>query len=232
MKIGLFTDSHYSSREITCGNRYNSRSLQKIKDAYAYFREEKCDLVISLGDLIDREDSHEKEISNLKQIADVIAISGIETVCVMGNHDGFAFTEDDFYGILGGCRPENRISDGRALIFIDACYFKSGKHYMPGDKDWTDTFFPYEEELKKTLEGINGEVYIFMHQNLDPHIPQNHRLANADALCGIIEQSGKVKAVYQGHYHKGHEAEKNSVRYITLPAMCENDNAVFTVEVI
>ena len=33
MKLGIFTDSHYSSQEVTCGNRYNSRSLEKIRKA-------------------------------------------------------------------------------------------------------------------------------------------------------------------------------------------------------
>ena len=68
MKMGLFTDSHYSSAEMTCGNRYNSKSLYKIKKAFEYFQNEKCDLVVCLGDLIDKEDDHKKEVKNLKEI--------------------------------------------------------------------------------------------------------------------------------------------------------------------
>ena len=74
MKLGIFTDSHYSSQEITCGNRYNSRSLEKIKQAYCYFEEEKCDLVICLGDLTDKESTHEKEVENLSKIAQLIRL--------------------------------------------------------------------------------------------------------------------------------------------------------------
>ena len=33
MKLGIFTDSHYSSSELTCGCRYNSRSLEKINNS-------------------------------------------------------------------------------------------------------------------------------------------------------------------------------------------------------
>ena len=53
MKVGIFTDSHFSSAEVTCNNRYNNKSLQKIKRAYEYYDKEKCDMVICLGDLID-----------------------------------------------------------------------------------------------------------------------------------------------------------------------------------
>jgi len=231
MKIGLFTDAHYSSQEVTCKNRYNSRSLKKIREAYERFAKEGCDLIISLGDLIDRENDHKTEVENLSRIAEIIKASPVPTVCLMGNHDGFTFTEDEYYGILGGCRPENMTVEGKTLLFVDACYFKNGKRYMPGDRDWTDTFYPHSDTLKTTLSSISGGVYIFMHQNIDPNIPKNHRLFNADELCGIIEKSGSVSAVYQGHYHPGASSEQKGVKYITLPAMCENDAAVFTVEI-
>lgn len=61
MKLGIFTDSHYSSSELTCGCRYNSRSLEKIKEAYRMFENEGCDLVLCLGDLTDTETTYEKE---------------------------------------------------------------------------------------------------------------------------------------------------------------------------
>ena len=121
MKIGIFTDSHYSSQEITCGNRYNSKSLEKIKLAYDVFEIENCELVICLGDLIDREASHEKEITNLKKVARIINESSIKTICLMGNHDAFAFTEAEFYEILEDCKPENIIAEDKTLLFLDAC---------------------------------------------------------------------------------------------------------------
>ena len=88
MKIGIFTDSHYSSQEVTCSVRYNSKSLEKIKAAYSHFEKEQCDLVICLGDLIDHEDSHQKEIENLTKVAKVIKNSAVKTVCLMGNGSG------------------------------------------------------------------------------------------------------------------------------------------------
>ena len=112
MKIGIFTDAHYSSQEITCGKRYNSRSLGKISEAFSFFQKEECGLVICLGDLVDTEDSHGKEVEHLEEIARVIQQSGIPTACVMGNHDAFLFTVEEFYGILGNCKPVNRHVDG------------------------------------------------------------------------------------------------------------------------
>ena len=226
----MFTDSHYSSKEITCGDRYNSRSLEKIRKAYEHFKEQSCELVIILGDLTDKEESHEKELANLKQISSVISDSGIKTVCVMGNHDGFAYDEDEFYGVLEGCRPQNMTANGVNLVFIDACHRSDGKHYTPGDSDWTDTFYPYTDELEKHLRTVNGDTYVFMHQNIDGNVREDHRVHNASEIRSILEKSGKVKCVYQGHYHYGLNSSVNGIEYVTLRAMCCFDDAFCVID--
>ena len=233
MKIGIFTDSHYSSAEITCGKRHNSASLDKIAEAYRYFAAEGCGPVICLGDLIDREDDHQKEIQNLTAVSEIIRASGLHTVCVMGNHDAFTFTQDEFYSITGAlCRPPLRItsSDGKTLLFVDACYYASGEPYAPGKGNWKDTFYPHTEQLRRELDAAEDDVYIFMHQNIDPEIPENHRLSNDAELREILERSGKVRTVFQGHYHKGNVCELNGIRYVTYPAMCEGEGRRYVVE--
>ena len=225
MKLGVFTDSHYSSAKVTCGCRYNDQSLRKIKEAYDFFEKEKCDLVVCLGDVIDTEPSVDKEIRNLEEVSKIIQKSVVPTVCLMGNHDAFVLEREKFYEIIGAAPTDELYVDGKRLIFLDTCYFKSGRHYLPGDTDWTDCFLPNENGLKAMLEDITEDTYIFMHQNIDPAAPENHRLFNADNVFCIINESKSVKCVFQGHYHSGCDSEYDGVRYITLPAMCENEGA-------
>ena len=231
MKLGIFTDPHYSSQEITCGVRYNSLSLGKIREAYEFFAKENCDIIVCLGDLTDFEDSHEREKENLEAIAAVINACPIPTLCVMGNHDAFAFTQEEFYSVLRGCRPENRNIDGKELIFLDACYMKSGRHYVPGDSDWTDTLLPEEEKLREMLGSAEGEAFIFIHQNIDGEISEDHCLHNREKAAEIIENSRKVNTVFQGHYHPGHESVHSGVKYITLPAMCEGEGRYYIYDI-
>ena len=231
MKLGLFTDSHYSSQKVTCGNRYNNKSLEKIKTAYAYFESQKCDLVVCLGDLVDKEASHKKEVENLKKVANIISKSLIKTICLMGNHDAFAFTEAEFYEILSDCKPENVKTEEKTLLFLDACYFKNGNHYLPGDTDWTDTFYPQVEALKEQIDEAIGDVYVFLHQNIDPNIREDHRLYNSVEINDLLHESGKVKAVYQGHYHPGAESKHGDIEYFSFPAMCENENAYYILNI-
>ena len=231
MKIGMFTDPHYSSAEVTCGVRYNSRSLEKIKKAYEYFEKENCDLVICLGDLIDHEDSHGLVVENLKAVSEVINSFPMPSVCLMGNHDAFTMTPEEFYSVLGQPEPGVIEKEGKTLVFLDACHSKTGAHYVPGDVDWTDTFYPHTEKLKALLENAKGEVFVFLHQNVDPDIRENHRLFNTGEMNAIFAASGKVKTVYQGHYHSGNRSVHNGISYVTFPAMCENTDAVFIEEI-
>lgn len=232
MKIGLFSDPHFSTALVTCGNRHNSASLEKIRKAMQYFCAQGCDMCVCLGDLIDKESSHEQERHNLKEVAAVLDEAMLPIICLMGNHDAFAFTPEEFYAILGKHREPRLIQDnGRNLLFIDACHFKTGAHYAPGDSDWTDTFYPHTEQLCKTLKGLTGKTYLFMHQNIDPGIQANHRLSNDAVIREIIDATSTVCTVIQGHYHPGYQSEINGVEYITLPAMCEGDNRTTILEI-
>ena len=230
MRIGIFSDPHYSSQEITCGKRYNSRSLTKIRAAYEHFKREHCDLIVCLGDLTDKEETIEKELQNLREISAVMHDCSIPTVCLMGNHDAFTLTPEQFYGALNIDPPADLCIDGKTLIFLDACYFRSGVRYVPGDSDWRDAFLPNSFDLQEKLCRVGRDVYIFIHQNIDPVVRADHRIANAESVIEIIRESHAVKAVFQGHYHRGMHSVHGGVEYITLPAMCENESAYFTYE--
>ena len=232
MKIGLFSDPHYSSQELTCGNRRNNLSLSKMRAALAHFEAEGCDRVICLGDLTDAEDTKEKEIANMREIATLFASYPMPIQVVMGNHDAYVFEAAEFYALLGGCEPIAIHENGVHLVFIDANHTAQGVKYTPHGFAWDDVGLPNPDGLRKKLATLDGDVYVFMHQNIDPAIPaQDHRLANADAVCDILEQSGKVRAVYQGHFHWGNRSARNGVEYITLPAMAVYDDTEIIIEV-
>lgn len=231
MKLGLYSDPHYSSKGLTCGIRRNNQSLRKICEAYDHFKQENCDLVVCLGDLIDTEDSVQKITDNLQMIAEIIDSSGIPTVCLMGNHDAFSLGARQFYSVLASCAPHDLEKGDRLLLFLDACYYKSGEPYPVGNGDWTDTYYPQKAYLDDKLKAARGDVYLFIHQNIDPAVPADHRLYNADELFDLINQSGVVKYVFQGHFHEGCENEYCGVKYITLPAMCQNEGAYYVYHI-
>ncbi len=232
MKIGIFTDSHFSSTLVSSGIRHYNQGLERIGEALRCFEREKCEMIVCLGDLIDAEKNHTEEIESLKKIAALFDGCNIPTYVLMGNHDAFAFDVDEFYTVLGEkYRPQNHNVFSNHFIFLDACFFKNKKHYKPGDTDWTDTFLPNAEELECLLKKADGPIHIFVHQNLDPFIDKNHRIQNADEIRRLCEHCGKVKNIFQGHYHLGNRCEVSHIRYITFDALCENERAYYVVDV-
>ncbi len=230
MKIGLYSDPHYSSQELTGGNRYNSRSLDKMKAAYADFEAAGCDLIICLGDLTDTEDTREREIANMGEIAALFAACPIPTLCVMGNHDAYVFEPDEFYALLGGCEPLDWVDEGKTLLFLSANHNPDGSAYRPHAFHWDQCYVP-TEGLAERLDAAEGDVYVFLHQNLDAACPADHRPVNADEVQDILAAAGNVKTVYQGHFHWGSDTEKDGVRYVTLPAMCCYENTHRIIEI-
>lgn len=231
MKIGLFSDPHYSSQELTCGNRRNNLSLGKMRAALECFAAAGCDRVICLGDLTDTEDTKEKEIANMGEIAALFSEFAMPIQVVMGNHDAYVFTADEFYALLGGCEPTDVHEGNTHLVFIDANYTSQGVRYTPHGFSWDDVGLPDPDGLRDKLAALDGDVYCFMHQNVDPAIPAaDHRLANADEVCAILEGCGKVRAVYQGHFHWGNRSSRNGVEYVTLPAMAVYDDTCVIIE--
>ena len=83
----------------------------------------------------------------------------------------------------------------------------------------------------RALKERDADTYIFVHQNIDPAVKANHRLFNADKILDMIDESKVVRAVFQEHYHPGCRSQYNGIQYITLPAMCESENAFWVYEI-
>lgn len=224
MKLGLFTDPHTCTKDVTCGTRRPSLSYGKIKEAMEAFRDADVDYVICLGDLVDECETMEENIAAITELSAMIRSFGIPFECVMGNHDYQNFTQKEFrkYSGLGSA---GMIRCGtKTLCFLDANYADNGKIYKRNEIDWTNAYVPADQVrgLREVLaQPETEEAYIFLHQNLDPDVERHHIVRNAEEVRAVIRESGKVKAVFQGHYHPGHEAVIDGIPYHTLPAMCE-----------
>ncbi|PKM63068.1 MAG: hypothetical protein CVU97_02235 [Firmicutes bacterium HGW-Firmicutes-21] len=236
MKIGLFADSHYCKVDIKCTNRRPSLSYDKIQAAMSCFKEQQAELIICLGDLVDKDINEIEDKRNLTEIGELIKSYGIRCVCCMGNHDAHMFDKGSFENLSGlKVAPLTIVADNKRLILLDANYRNDGTAYNRKNTDWTDSNIPPEqlEWLKYVLSTCKEEkIYIFVHQNLDPAVEQNHIIKNAAEIRRTLADDGRIVAVYQGHYHPGADNTNNGIRYITLRAMCEgteNNNSLINI---
>jgi len=78
-------------------------------------------------------------------------------------------------------------------------------------------------ELIRDLAQTNHPVIVFVHQRLDE--VNVHSVAGAAVVRGILEHSGKVSAVFQGHSHQNEYQDINSIYYCTMRAVIEGRGA-------
>jgi alkaline phosphatase len=229
VRVGLVTDVHYADAD-TRGTRHYRESLGKMREAAARMREGKVDLAVELGDIIDTPNPPDvaKETGFLRTISGEFANVGAPRHYVLGNHCVSALTKERFLGTVEQAKSWYSFDrNGVHFVILDACFRKDGVPYAPQQFEWTDTEVPAEQRewLEADLKATPHKAVVFVHQRLDEAPVEGYRIHSRTAVRSILEKSGKVLAVFQGHSHKNELQTLGGVPYITLAAMVEGSGA-------
>lgn len=242
VRFGIVTDCHYADAEAV-GTRFYRESLDKLGECVARMNAERVDFLIELGDFKDqdRPADERKTLSYLQAIEAVFREFRGPRHHVLGNHDMDSISKRQFLsrvtntGVSGSRSYYSFDMKGLHCIVLDANYRADGSDYDHGNFDWTDANIPARELdwLQQDLAASHGHVSVFIHQLLDGTGPVY--VKNASEVRRILETSGRVLAVFQGHHHEGAYSCINAIHYYTLPAMVEGsgegNNSYAIVEV-
>ena len=221
LRLGLVTDLHYADKDSR-GTRYYRESLAKLAEATKQFDKEKPDLVVELGDLIDGTDSVEVEKGYLRRIVKKFAATPGRHYYVVGNHCVYNLTKPEFLGIVGQERSYYSFdAAGYHFVILDACFRSDGEPYGRKNFKWADANIPPAERdwLQADLHQTPHKTIVFVHQCLDLIPPFG--IKSSLGVCKILEDSGKVLAIIQGHFHLGNYQEIGKLHYCTLSAVVE-----------
>jgi alkaline phosphatase len=232
VRVGLVTDLHHADKP-TKGTRHYRDTLAKLAEAAKQFSADKPDFVVELGDFVDAAESLEIEQDYLRQVSKVFSTIPVPKHYVLGNHCVDTLTKEEFLGGVG--KKESFYSfdqGGFHFIVIDSCFRSDGKPYGRKNSTWTDANIPaYEMDwLRADLRATDKKVIVFAHQRLDD--AGQHAVKNAADVRKVLESSGKVLAVFQGHSHKNDHQEIAGIHYATLVAMVEGagpDNSGYSI---
>lgn len=225
LKIGLVTDLHYADKPPR-GSRHYRETPEKLAEAAERFADERPTLVVELGDFIDAADSVDAELRYLKRIDRDFSALGADRHYVLGNHCVHTLTKEEFLG--GVERTRSYYSFDRAgyhFVVLDACFRSDGEPYGRKNFHWTDANIPAAEIewLRRDLRETAKPTVVFAHQRLDVH--DHYGVKNAAEVRQLMEESGKVAAVFQGHSHKNDHQDIGGIHYCTLVAMVEGSGA-------
>lgn len=222
VRVGILTDLHYADKEAT-KTRFYRETPRKLEEAVRRFNEDKPDFIVELGDLIDQAATVEQEIAWLVEIEKVFAKATAPRHYVLGNHCVATLTKAEFAAHTGASRSPHYSFDhgGVHFVILDACYRTDGEPYGRSNADWTDANVPAAELawLRDDLKATPHPVIVLAHQRLDD--ASKHSVRNAAEVRGVLEASGRVSAVLQGHSHQNAYQQMNGIHYVTLAALIE-----------
>ncbi|QDS95702.1 3',5'-cyclic adenosine monophosphate phosphodiesterase CpdA [Roseimaritima multifibrata] len=232
VKIGLITDLHYADKPPG-GSRHYRDTPAKLAQAGIEFQKEKPNFVVELGDLIDAASSVKTEQTYLRKINAEFSQVCPERYYVLGNHCVDTLHKEEFLSEVE--QPKSFYSFDRGgyhFVVLDSCFRSDGQPYGRKNFTWTDANIPAEELewLTADLEANSKPTIVFAHQRLD--VSNNHGVKNCPEVRKVLEKSGLVEAVFQGHSHQNDLNEINGIHYCTMVAMVEGagiDNNGFSL---
>lgn len=227
--FGMTADVHYADIDDRIGRHYRD-AADRLAECVVKMNELRPDFLIELGDFKDLGPTPDATLEGLRRIERVFAGFRGPRYHVLGNHDCDALTPQEFMAEVrdGGRIPVRTFYrfdvNGVTFIVLDGCYTSDMRHYSRSNP-WTDANVPPEELdwLERELDSACGHTVIFCHQRMDPDAEVHHLLRNAEQVRGILERSGKVRAVFTGHQHDGGGCLLNDIRYLTLPSVVDDD---------
>jgi len=230
-RFGIVTDLHYANRQYS--TRYCSESLDKLTECVELMNKQEVNFLVELGDFKDQDDPpvEANTITYLQAAEAVLRKFNGSIYHVLGNHDMDSISKAQFLAnvVNTGIAPEASYYsfdlNGLHFVVLDGNFTSAGAAYDHGNFTWTDAIIPQAELdwLKQDLASANGPVIVFTHQLLDG--TGSYYVGNAAGVRQILEASGKVMAVFQGHHHTGAYNQIRGIHYYTLKAVVEGSGA-------
>lgn len=233
VRFGLVTDSHYADREPQ-NTRFYRQSLDKMREFLQVMQNEQVDFIMHLGDFKD-EDTRQQETDTLKYLRDLEAIfssfNGAKYHCI-GNHDVDSITKLQFLENVTNTGIPNTSSyysfdhQGFHFVVLDANYHRDGRdQFYKEGADWQDPNIPagqlqwLREDLEKTafpsVLCCHHPLYEYNRDGFKLHVNQFAEVQQ------ILEASGKVLSVFQGHVHEEGYRRINGILYCTQWGMVD-----------
>lgn len=245
IRFGLVSDSHYADREAS-GIRFYRESADKMKACVEVMNREKVDFMIHLGDFKDQdpEPDEQRTLQYLKDFEAIYARFEGPRYHVLGNHDMDSLSKAQFQSMVentGIDKDKTYYSFDKGdyhFVVLDGCFNPDGSPYDHDNFKWDDANVPKEQLdwLEEDLRTTEKQTIVFVHQMLEDIENGRHHIKNFAEVRAVLEESGKVTAVFQGHKHEERHKRIHDIHYYTMLGMVDysgpenNSFAIVTLE--
>lgn len=227
LTIGFVTDLHFGPAA------YHDGKLRKLTHNAAELTrgvvramndEHHPDLLVNLGDDIEDE-GREADLARYTECQDILRTAKAELVNVAGNHDTIHLTRDDLARIWK--------HEGPLFYSMDRAGFHLAVLHTLERKD-VEVRIPHAQLdwLKEDLARTKLPTIVLMHHSASEQDLEDSRWFKGLAhlalvkerleLRRIFEESGKVRAVFNGHVHRNYLDVIAGIPYVTIQSLIEN----------
>lgn len=228
MRIAFVTDVHFGPDARYDGQlrKLSQQAPRLLAATLEQIEAAKPDLVVNLGDVV-QDESPEADRAAYTAFLDVMARCSAPVLHVAGNHDLVHAIPAELGARWGR-------TDGACHYAVD----HGDLHFIVLRSDMTETVNLAPEQLaflEQALAATQRRTVVLVHHPLgDMDVSANRWFYRQPELChvqersaarAIIERSGKVVAVFNGHVHWNHLAVHAGIPYVTVQSMIENLDA-------
>jgi len=227
VRFALVTDVHFGPPAYFAGR------LSKLSDAAPELlrgvveqlrRNDNPDLVVNLGDVVEDE-NHDADYARYRDFVAILSESADCVLHVAGNHDSINLADEEIATLWNHGEPlfYSRRVAGVSFIVLRTLEIKDRAVHV------------HEEQLRwlaAELASAEPPVVVLMHHPAsEMRLAGNRWFENAPHICRvaerrqlrrILEDSGKVVAVFNGHAHWNHFDVIGGIAYVTLQSLIEN----------
>jgi 3',5'-cyclic AMP phosphodiesterase CpdA len=227
VKFALISDVHFGPRAYFGGKlRKLTHRAADLTEAFVHSMNTsiKPDLVVNLGDVIEDRD-YAADLENYATFTRLLEPLSAPVLHVAGNHDTKNLTQADMRRLWGhtGDLFYSREIGGVHFSVLHTIEIQDVAVRLPDEQ------FAW---LEADLKAATLPVVVLMHHPASEMVltgnrwfekaPHICRLAERRRLRALLEDSGKVLAVFNGHVHWNHFDVIASIPYVTLQSLIEN----------
>jgi len=231
--IGIFADLHAHDTESPGEGKIMSNYAERLEAFVTAANAWPADLVIELGDFVNGKFVLGAELGDAARIAGILenaesiyaAFDG-PRYYVLGNHDVYDLSKQEFIERVGADSLYHSFDAGAYhIVILDAQYDKKGNDI--GHAGWVvQGNIPQVQLnwLSDDLAATDLPTIVCVHQPLDVDfdlLSGGPAIANAEAVKAVLNGSGAVIAVFQGHEHENAYSLIDGIHYVTFEGLLD-----------
>ncbi|RYZ03166.1 MAG: phosphoesterase [Myxococcales bacterium] len=227
MRFALISDVHFGPEARHQGKlrKLTHQSEALVADFVRRMREEVSpDVIVNLGDVVEDE-SNEHDRARYGRFVGLLQEAGKPILHVAGNHDTINLTPAELGELWG---PGSQLTYSRDVSGVHFAVLRTVEHRGERIELPAEQLAWLEQDLAATAL---PSIVLMHHPVSEMRLEGNRWFEKRPHLCRVverraarevIEKSGKVLAVFNGHVHWNHFDVIRGIPYITLQSLIEN----------